>query len=45
MNNYSKPEVLVLGEAAEVIQVLGKIMPGPGDTQFTHRDPAYDLDE
>jgi hypothetical protein len=39
--NYTKPEVVVLGEAAEVIEILNR--DGSNVDAFT--GPAYDLDE
>jgi hypothetical protein len=44
--NYTKPEVAVLGEAANVIEILHvKELPaGPDGVGFT-TNPAYDLDE
>lgn len=46
--NYTKPEVAVLGKAAQVIQRQGKVgLPTvdlPHQPQFT-LIPAYDLDE
>jgi hypothetical protein len=42
---YSKPEILLLGKAARVVQLLGKCAPGAGETPFIHFDPAYDLDD
>jgi hypothetical protein len=44
--NYTKPEVAVLGDAAQVIQRLGKT--GPVQLDFGQKqviEPAYDLDE
>jgi len=43
--NYAKPEVAVLGEAVNVIEIL---YPEKGDTAFDGKspvNPAYDLDE
>ena len=41
---YSKPEIAVLGDAARVIQGLGKIG-GASDGIEPPVTPAYDLDE
>jgi hypothetical protein len=42
--NYTKPEINSLGDAAELIQSLGKIGSNvDGVPPFA--DPAYDLDE
>jgi hypothetical protein len=43
--NYTKPEVLVLGDAAEVIQGRGKVGPLQQDGVKPQFIPAYDLDE
>ena len=44
---YSKPEVAVLGDAASVIQTLGKGFASDRDGVTGNYDmhPAYDLDE
>jgi len=45
--NYTKPEVAVLGEAVNVIEVVikrGALTDGPLNQKFSV-DPAYDLDE
>ena len=42
---YTKPEVNVLGDAARVIQYLGKGVPTTMDLDLSAVDPAYDLDE
>lgn len=42
--NYTKPEVVVLGEAVSVIEVVRSIKPGTAfDGQLCN--PDYDLDE
>jgi hypothetical protein len=42
---YTKPEVSLLGDAAGVIQFLGKGIPTSLDPDMHSNDPAYDLDE
>lgn len=39
---YSKPEIAVIGDAVEVVQVSKQ---GMGTEQFTGVNPAYELDE
>ncbi len=44
---YRKPEISILGDAARVIQILGKPLGNDlevADGQYLF-DPAYDLDE
>lgn len=42
---YSKPEVAVLGDAARVIETLGKPYSNMQDGAEFDLHPAYDLDE
>ncbi len=39
---YSKPEIAILGDAVDVIQITKE---GLGSEPFTGVDPAYELDE
>jgi hypothetical protein len=42
---YTKPEINLLGDAAQLIQFISNKM-GPGTDAFPQvNDPAYDLDE
>jgi hypothetical protein len=43
--NYTKPEVAVLGDAAQVIQGVGKFGAVLNDGTKAQIHPAYDLDE
>ena len=43
--NYTKPEVAVLGEAVNVIEVVGKQGALTDGGHLKSIDPAYDLDE
>jgi hypothetical protein len=42
---YSKPEITLLGNAARVIESLGKPYGSMVDGSFDNDHPAYDLDE
>ena len=42
---YSKPEVAVLGDAARIVETLGKPNGAVIDEPFDDDHPAYDLDE
>jgi len=44
--NYTKPDVAVLGEAAEVLtSIVGKPPGSPLEMPLSYTNPAYDLDE
>lgn len=42
---YTKPEINLLGDAAQVIQLVNKADIGTDSTFPFDADPAYDLDE
>jgi hypothetical protein len=42
---YSKPEVVVLGNASVVIEAMSKLTSGTDSSIPRNTNPAYDLDE
>ena len=42
---YTKPEISILGDAAQVIEFIGKSAPTSFEADYAAADPAYDLDE